>query len=388
MDPATDGPAIRAGSGSARRRTPSTSSSTCGTTCSSTAATSGIAKDVVNERVDELLEFVQLTEKAKPQGRGPVRRHEAPAHHRPQPDQPARPAAARRADHRARPAGPARAVGPAVPAQAVGRDAGDHDALHGRGRAALRPAGRHGQGADRRRGLAARPDRASTPPARSPSCGSASPRTARATTRSPRRSPTSATGSRCCPTGCSSTARTARRSSPRSTSAASSRSRCWSAAPRSRTCSCGSPAGRWWTDGWPPVPGSRSVQRDGVSRQVDYWATLYQRTWRSSVISSFIAPLFYVLGDGGAARRVHRGRPGDARGRDVVPPVRGPRPDRRARDADRGRRDDVPGHGHDQVAAHLRLDARDAARGAATSSTRTSASWRSGSRRRAASTRW
>ena len=53
-----------------------------------------------------------------------------------------------------------------------------------------------------------------------------------------RRSRTSASGSRCCPTGCSSTATTARRSSPRCTSAAWSRSRCWSAAPRSRTSSC------------------------------------------------------------------------------------------------------------------------------------------------------
>ena len=63
-------------------------------------------------------------------------------------------------------------------------------------------------------------------------------RRGRATTRWPRRSRTSATGSRCCPTGCSSTATTARRSSPRCTSAASSRSRCWCAAPRSRTSSC------------------------------------------------------------------------------------------------------------------------------------------------------
>ena len=59
-----------------------------------------------------------------------------------------------------------------------------------------------------------------------------------ATRRWPRRSRTSASGSRCCPTGCSSTARTARRSSPRCTSAASSRWRCWSAAPRWRTSSC------------------------------------------------------------------------------------------------------------------------------------------------------
>ena len=69
-------------------------------------------------------------------------------------DQPARAAAARRADDRARPAGPPRPVGPAVPAQAAGRHARAHHALHGRGRAALRPARRDGPGPDRRRGLA------------------------------------------------------------------------------------------------------------------------------------------------------------------------------------------------------------------------------------------
>ena len=39
-------------------------------------------------------------------------------------------------------------------------DAGPDDALHGRGRAAVRPAGGHGQGQDRGRRLAARADRA------------------------------------------------------------------------------------------------------------------------------------------------------------------------------------------------------------------------------------
>ena len=41
-----------------------------------------------------------------------------------------------------------------------------HDALHGRGRAALRPPRRHGQGQDRRRGLAAGAHPAATPRAR------------------------------------------------------------------------------------------------------------------------------------------------------------------------------------------------------------------------------
>ena len=38
--------------------------------------------------------------------------------------------------------------------------------------------------------------------------------------------------------------------------------------------------------------------KEGVRRQVDYWATVYRRTWQSSAISSFIAPLFYVVGMG------------------------------------------------------------------------------------------
>jgi lipooligosaccharide transport system permease protein len=36
----------------------------------------------------------------------------------------------------------------------------------------------------------------------------------------------------------------------------------------------------------------------GVSRQFDYWLTVYRRTWRGSVISSFVSPLFYVVAMG------------------------------------------------------------------------------------------
>ncbi len=36
----------------------------------------------------------------------------------------------------------------------------------------------------------------------------------------------------------------------------------------------------------------------GVRRQVDYWLTVYRRTWRGSVISSFLSPLLYVLAMG------------------------------------------------------------------------------------------
>lgn len=37
---------------------------------------------------------------------------------------------------------------------------------------------------------------------------------------------------------------------------------------------------------------------DGAARMVDYWATVYRRTWRGSVISSFVTPLFYIVAMG------------------------------------------------------------------------------------------
>jgi lipooligosaccharide transport system permease protein len=35
-----------------------------------------------------------------------------------------------------------------------------------------------------------------------------------------------------------------------------------------------------------------------ASRLVDYWAVVYRRTWRGSVTSSFVVPLFYILAMG------------------------------------------------------------------------------------------
>ena len=37
---------------------------------------------------------------------------------------------------------------------------------------------------------------------------------------------------------------------------------------------------------------------DGAGRLVDYWATVYLRTWKGSVISSFVVPLLYILAMG------------------------------------------------------------------------------------------
>ena len=37
---------------------------------------------------------------------------------------------------------------------------------------------------------------------------------------------------------------------------------------------------------------------EGVGRQFDYWMTVYRRTWKGTVISSFATPIFYVLSMG------------------------------------------------------------------------------------------
>jgi lipooligosaccharide transport system permease protein len=37
---------------------------------------------------------------------------------------------------------------------------------------------------------------------------------------------------------------------------------------------------------------------ESLGRQVDYWMTVYRRTWRGTAVSSFVSPLFYVLAMG------------------------------------------------------------------------------------------
>ena len=46
-----------------------------------------------------------------------------------------------------------------------------------------------------------------------------------------------------------------------------------------------------------PIPEGLPIT-EGVGRQVDYWLTVYRRTWKGTAISSFVAPLFYVLAMG------------------------------------------------------------------------------------------
>ncbi len=37
---------------------------------------------------------------------------------------------------------------------------------------------------------------------------------------------------------------------------------------------------------------------EGVNRQFDYWLTVYKRTWRGTLITSFVSPFFYVIAMG------------------------------------------------------------------------------------------
>ena len=146
--------------------------------------------------------------------------------------------AARRADHRPRPAGPAHPVGPAVPAQGAGHDAGAHHPLHGRGRAALRPARRGRQGPDHGGGLAGR----AHPRVLDARGARGAVRLGTQRRASPPSSTASASGVEVLPDRILIYATTARPRSCRSPRAGCIRSPAWCAGRASRTCSCGSPA--------------------------------------------------------------------------------------------------------------------------------------------------
>ncbi|MBD8869833.1 ABC transporter permease [Nocardioides donggukensis] len=47
-----------------------------------------------------------------------------------------------------------------------------------------------------------------------------------------------------------------------------------------------------------PATSARPSRWELAWRQSDYWLTVYRRTWRGSVITSFLTPLFYVLAMG------------------------------------------------------------------------------------------
>ena len=52
------------------------------------------------------------------------------------------------------------------------------------------------------------------------------------------------------------------------------------------------------TGGGPITEGGDLPFVDGLLRQVDYWATLWARTWRGVVASSFLSPFLYVIAMG------------------------------------------------------------------------------------------
>ena len=179
----------------------------------------GFSRKAVRERARRAARVRPARRARERPGRAALRRHEAAADDRAGARERARGAPARRADDRARPAGPPRRVGQALPPEAAGRDARPDDALHGRGRATLRPARRHGPRQDRRGRLAARADPAAARRARSSSFAS---RTRRRTSTS-RPSTVGSRASRSCRTASSSTRTTATRSSLLRTSASTRR---------------------------------------------------------------------------------------------------------------------------------------------------------------------
>lgn len=68
-----------------------------------------------------------------------------------------------------------------------------------------------------------------------------------------------------------------------------------------------------------PEPASVRVPQglpitEGIGRQVDYWLTVYRRTWKGTAISSFVAPLFYVVAMGSLLGGFIEGDPAELEG--------------------------------------------------------------------------
>src|SRR5207244_2901711 len=212
--------------------------------------------------------------------RAAVRRNEAAAHDRARARERARPAAARRADDRARSAGAPPRVGPAVPTEAARGDTRLDDALHGRGRAALRQARRDGQGPDRRGRLAARADRQvlDARGGRAPLPRGAVP------------------GSH----GAPERAGTPHRSAPRPHAPLHRRRRCCIRPdPPARAASPERPRAPLDARGRLPPPdrphaGGRVTAVAYAFRSYEFWLAYYRRVWRGSLVSSFVNPVFYL----------------------------------------------------------------------------------------------
>ena len=76
---------------------------------------------------------------------------------------------------------------------------------------------------------------------------------------------------------------------PRCTSAGCARSRAGARGPRWRTCSCGSPAGGWWTDGHRAGAGSRGPRSSSSTS-----GRRYRRNWRGDGVSSILQPVLFL----------------------------------------------------------------------------------------------
>ena len=136
----------------------------------------GLGGALLRERVGAALALVGLADRARDKPSGLQRRHEAAAQHRRRARPRPRRADPRRADRRRRPAEPQRDLRQPRDAARPRQGAALHDALHGRGRAPLRPRRHHGPRPGRRRAT------------RSRACTSACPRSRRSSSRSTARS--------------------------------------------------------------------------------------------------------------------------------------------------------------------------------------------------------
>ena len=232
------------------------------------------------------------------------------------------------------------------------------DALHGRGGAALRPARRHGPRRDRRRGVAVGAD-----PALLDARGRRDPLRGRAAAER-RSSRASRSASRSCRTAFCSTHATATRPRPPSPSAGCRRTRRSSGGARSRTSSSTSPAAPSSTDDGQRPPAAAGVR--ALARPVPARLAGHDRDEPRQPDP---------LRDGARGRARHDRRPDaeHARRRSVSRLHRAG-PARRRRDADRHDRVELAGDGRDQVVARLPRDDRDAADRAGRASSATSCS--------------
>ena len=166
---------------------------------------------------------------------------------------------------------------------------GAHHPLHGRGRAAVRPAGGDGPGPDRRRGIAARADRAATPTREVLELrfGAGTQRPVRTAGRRHRRPARGAARPR---------ARLRRRRRGRAGRGAPPRL----ASRRARSCAAASLEDVFLLLTGRSLVGLMRASRrhPGPLRVVSWHLAVFRRLWRLNLLSSFVQPMLYLLGLG------------------------------------------------------------------------------------------